>query len=170
MSLLDKLGVQTEAEAFYKVVDNAVPADKRNVIVQAGEVLAWAIVWRLALKVGVPLTALVFIGFTLFGTGVATPADVVVTAREPGVGYDVLGFCNDTSTKVGLTVLTDAPDGGVRYVALRGTESVNWPDSPPDKNTAATHYWVNPGGVQLHEPVEMTKPAVACFKSKAGVK
>lgn len=175
MSLIDKLGAEKEAAAFYHTVDAAVTPQERNLIVRAGEVLAWAITWRVLLKLGVPIGVLIAIGVTVLGsqaTGetpplVATADEIKVIAREPGVAFDVTLFCNDPTTTVGKTPMTDAPAGGNRYVALRGTESVNWPDSPEGKNPTATHYVTAPDGNQRGEAVEVTKPAADCMKRRA---
>lgn len=104
------------------------------------------------------------------------PASVITVApKEEGVAYNVLAFCNDPATTVGKTPMTDAPAGGNRYIALRGTESINWPDSPVGVNPSAVHYYINSDptngavvGEQLSTPVEMTKDAAACFYQKAG--
>lgn len=175
MSLIDKLGAEKEAAAFYNTVNKTVTPQERNVIVRAGEVLAWAITWRVLLKLGVPLGVLVAIGLTILGsqaTGEAPPGvvagdEIKVIAREPGVAFDVLLFCNDPTTSVGKTPMTDAPAGGNRYIALRGTESVNWPDSPEGKNPTATHYVTAPDGNQRGEAVEVTKAAADCMKRRA---
>lgn len=175
MSLLDKLGAQKEAEAFYATVSAAVSPQERSLIIRAGEILAWAVTWRVLLKLGVPLGVLVAVGVTVLGsqaTGetpplVATQDEIKVIAREPGVAFDVLLFCNDPTAIVGKTPMTDAPAGGNRYVALRGTESVNWPDSPIGKNPTATHYVTAPDGNQRGEAVEVTKAAADCMKRRA---
>src|SRR3990167_9233193 len=59
---------------------------------------------------------------------VDTGDEIKVIAQEPGVAFNVLQFCNDPTTTVGKTPMTDALAGGVRYIALRGTDSVNWAD------------------------------------------
>lgn len=175
MSLIDKLGAEKEAAAFYNTVDAAVTPTERNLIVRAAEILAWAVTWRVLLKIGIPLGVLTMISLTVFGsqvTGetpplVASGDEIKIIAREPGVAFDVLLFCSDPTTTVGKTPMTDAPAGGNRYVALRGTESVNWPDSPEGKNPTATHYITAPDGRQTSEAVEVTKPAADCMKRKS---
>ncbi len=176
MSLLDKLGAKTEAEAFWKEVDKDVDTAERNRIVKAAESLAWAVTWRVLLKLGMPLGALVFVGVVIAGsqiTGETPPLTVSggdtikVIAKEPGAVFDVMLFCNDPTTKVGKTAMTDAPLGGTRYIASRGTESVNWADSPEDKNPSAVFYATGPNGSQTGLPVEITKPAADCLRKKA---
>lgn len=114
---------------------------------------------------GATVIALAGFFYAVFG-GQVNPSPPIV-AREPGVAYDVLAFCNDPATKVGITPMTDAPAGGNRYIANRGTETINWPDSPVGVNSAAMHYYIDSSGVQQQEPVEMTKPAAECFQKKA---
>lgn len=176
MSLIDKLGAEKEASAFYHAVDDAVSPAERTVIVAAGEHLLWALAWRVLLKLGVPfgvVAVLVTYGGLVASpdvasnVGIDTGDTIKIIAREPGVAFDVAQFCNDPTTTVGKTPMTDAPAGGTRYVALRGTESVNWPDSPEGKNPAATHYVTAPDGKQNTEPVEITKPAADCLKRRA---
>lgn len=98
---------------------------------------------------------------------VDTGDTIKVIAREPGVAFDVLLFCNDKTTTVGKTPMTDAPAGGDRYIALRGTESVNWANSPPERNPSAMHYVTAPDGRQNGEAVEVSKAAADCLKKKA---
>lgn len=175
MSLIDTLGAKKEAEAFYESVNLAVTPAERERIIAVGERLFWAIAWRVLLKLGVPVGALAAIALTILGSQaageppplVATNDEIKIIAREPGVAFDVTLFCNDPTTTVGKTPMTDAPAGGTRYVALRGTESVNWPDSPEGKNPAATYYVTTPDGRQSAEPVEVTKKAADCLKGKA---
>ena len=111
---------------------------------------------------------------TFFSAGVgvstvpgATTEPLNIIAREPGVAFNVLQFCQDPTTTVGKTVMTDALAGGVRYIALRGTESVNFADSPVGKNQSAMHYVVAPDGNQTSEAVEVTKDAYACLLKRA---
>lgn len=92
---------------------------------------------------------------------------IKVIARAPGVAFDVAQFCNDPTTTVGKTPMTDAPAGGDRYIALRGTESVNWANSPPEKNPSAMHYVTAPDGRQNGEAVEVSKAAADCMKRRA---
>lgn len=177
MSLLDKLGVKKEAAAFWAAVqygEQAIPEDKKQEIVHAGEALGWAIAWRVLLKLGVPAGFLLTVGLTILGSqatgtappGIVQPTAIAVVAAERGTAYDVAAFCNDPSTKVIATVMTDAPNGGTRYLASRGIEQVNWADSPPGKNDNATHYYPNAQGVQQSEAVQVTKSAADCFKKK----
>lgn len=112
--------------------------------------------------------------------GIDTGDTIQVTPREVGVNFDVNRFCNDPDTKVSGAPMTDAPKGGNRYIASRGQESVNWPDSPEGENTAAM--WYHPAAVgdkrhdgspavvgeQLSDTAEITKPAAECMKKKAG--
>lgn len=104
-------------------------------------------------------------------TGVVPPetggTTITTVAREPGVSYNVAAFCADPATAVGKTPMVDAIAGGNRYVALRATESVNWPDSPIGGNPSAVHYWHDDKGVQLQEAVEVTKQAADCLRGKA---
>lgn len=104
-------------------------------------------------------------GRSLLPDEVSGGSDVKVVAREPGVGYDVLAFCNDPSTKVVLG--TPMEVAGIHYVASRGQEQVDWKDSdPPGSNPNAVHYWIGPDGMQHSEAVEVTSPARDCFKKK----
>lgn len=180
MSLLDKLGVRKEATDFWDAVQYAegeIPPETKAKIVKAGESVMWAIAWRIALKLGIPLGALV----TVLGTiavsqitqtpppGVAANTPVQVVAREVGTNYDVLAFCNDPATKVAKVVMTDAPNGGSRYIASRGQEQVNWADSPEGGvNDSAIHTFPNAAGVQQSEGATITKPAADCLKKKVG--
>lgn len=171
MSLLDALGAKKEAEVFYETVSAAVSPAERSLIIRAGEALLRAIAWRALLKVGVPLGVVAAIGLTIFGSqvtgetppGIATAPEINVVAREPGVDYNVAAFCNDPTTNVGTLPATD--NAGTRYIASRGTEQVNWPDT--GASPVATHYWTDQFGVHLQEPVEVTKDAAACLKKKA---
>lgn len=175
MSLIDKLGAQKEASAFYHAVDDAVSPAERGVIIRAGELLLRAIAWRVLVKIGLPLGAIAAIGLTVLVSratgetppGVAAEPDINIVAREPGVAFDVLLFCNDPTTTVGKTPMTDALAGGDRYIAHRGTESVNWANSPPDKNLSAMHYVIAPDGRQNGEAVEVSKAAADCLKRRA---
>lgn len=124
-------------------------------VLGAGAVSGWVIATFLSAGAGIS---------TLPG---ATTDPVSIVAREPGVLYNVEAFCKDPATTVGRMPLTDAPAGGVRYVALRGTESVNWADSPEGQNPAAKHYWNDAAGVQQSEDVEVTKDAASCLKGRA---
>ncbi len=92
---------------------------------------------------------------------------IQVVAKEPGVAFDVVLFCNAPDVVIGRSAMTDAPNGGVRYIATRGTESVNWADSPEGQNPSAVYYVTQPNGTQTGLPVEVTKPAADCLKKKA---
>ena len=99
--------------------------------------------------------------------GVSTGDTVKVVAREPGVSYNVTAFLKDPATSVGKMIMTDAPAGGTRYVAVRGTEQVNWADSPVGQNPSAKHYWITATVEHKSEDVEITKEAATLFKGKA---
>ena len=96
------------------------------------------------------------------------PGDTTVqtVAREPGVAYDVLKFCNDPATKVHGPTLPVPEDAG-RLIAERGIEIVNWPGPG---SLAAQHYYTSSTGQNMSEPVEMTPAAAACMTKKAGKK
>lgn len=121
----------------------------------------------IAAMIGWLITTAVVVGYSQIA-GKAPPGvtPVEIVAREPGPSYNVLGFCTDGATTVGLVPMLDAPNGGNRYIALRGTESVNWADSPVGQNPSAQHYWTGPDGKQNSELVEVTKDAAACLKRK----
>ena len=124
-------------------------------VLGAGAVSGWLIATFLSAGVGVS---------TVPGT---TTEPLNIIAREPGVAFNVLQFCQDPTTTVGKTVMTDALAGGVRYIALRGTESVNWADSPENRNPSAMHYVTAPDGNQLGEPVTVEGKAADCMKRRA---
>ena len=124
-------------------------------VLGAGAVSGWLIATFLSAGVGIS---------TVPG---ATTEPLNIIAREPGVAFNVLQFCQDPTTTVGKTVMTDALAGGVRYIALRGTESVNWADSPENRNPSAMHYVTAPDGNQLGEPVTVEGKAADCMKRRA---
>lgn len=95
----------------------------------------------------------------------ALPGDTTIKtiAREPGVGFDTLLFCNDPATRVHGPTLPVPEDAG-RLIAERGLEIVNWPGQG---SIAAMHFYTDSQGINKSEPVEMTPASAACFEKKA---
>lgn len=98
---------------------------------------------------------------------VGEKVEKIVAAREPGVAYSVLGFCEDQDTRVAYGASMEAP--GRHFVLTRGQELISWKDTdPPGSNPNAMRYWITPAGQQQAEPVEITRAAERCIRAKVG--
>lgn len=91
--------------------------------------------------------------------GIPLPGDKTV-AFSPGSNFDVAGWCKTVAETVRVEMAPDA--SGVRYVAARGAESVEWVLNPTGD---ADHYWRDSQGLMQHEGVLITEDARDCMST-----